>query len=160
MIVKGAGIGFAKDLATGRHHLSKNFIVTFSIVLRNGKGAVWALRAKDEKNYYMFHLIAPAGATTGLFRSYICQNGQARLLREAEMVPENLSLPDNQLNLTVEVRGDTIKHSIQSNLNPQSEPPKPFSLLTGVVYLQGGVGFGALEGEEFIVRFFTLEPVQ
>jgi hypothetical protein len=158
MIVSGPGVGFARDIVNDRHHVYKDFTMTFAISFRNGKGAAWVMRARDKNSYYLFQLVGPKGTSPNTFRSFICQNGEHKQLRAAERVPEDLGRPDDTYQITIEARGGTITHRIQANSAPKSEEPKPFSVLQNVIFSQGGIGFGTKEGEEFIVRFLGIIP--
>jgi hypothetical protein len=160
MIVSGPGVGFARDIVNDRNHVYKDFKMTFSISFRNGKGAVWIMRARDKNNYYLFQLVGPNGDSPNTFRSFIYQDGEAKPLRAAERVPEDLGRPDDMFHITIEAVGGTIIHRIQANSAPKTEEPKPFSVLEDVIFPQGGVGFGTKEGEEFIVRLWNVLPIK
>jgi hypothetical protein len=160
VIVKGPGMGFAKNLVNDRHHVYKDFRMTFTVSLLNGKGAVWFVRARDEKNYYIFQLSGPAGKQPGYFSSYVCcQNGGPRPLTSPVPAPVDLGKAGNLLHITLEARGKTITHKIESNSDPKPEGPRTLSELPNILIPQGGLGFGTLDGEEFIVRFFSIAPI-
>jgi hypothetical protein len=133
-----------------------NFKMIFDISFANGRGAVWIVRARDKRNYYLFQLGGPTGANAKFFQSYIYQNGQPRLL-SSDRVVEDLSRPDDTYTITIEAKGPTIKHFIKLTSNPAGGP-ELFSTLTDSTFSYGGIGFGAIGGEEFVVYSVTVLP--
>jgi hypothetical protein len=150
MLVKGQEIGLARNL------IYENFIMVFDISFTNQKGAVWIVRARDKKNYYLFQLSGPKGAHPRSFRSFIYQNGQPTLLRSDQVV-EDLSRPNDFYHITIEAKGNTIKHFIQLKSNPAAGA-EPLSTLTDSTFAYGGIGFGAIDDEEFEVFFVNITP--
>lgn len=133
-----------------------DFKMTFDIGFSNDKGAVWIVRARDKRNYYLFQLSGPKGATPKLFQSYIYQNGQPKLL-SSDRVVEDLSRPNDSYTITVEAKGPTIKHFIRLKSDPAGGS-ELFSTLTDNTFSYGAVGFGGINGEEFVVYFVTVLP--
>ena len=87
--VQGKGFGLIKDADY------KDFRMDFDISFTNGKGAVWVLRAQDENTYYLFQMTGPNAQDKETFRTYLYQNGQAKLLKVFR-VPESLSVPGDK----------------------------------------------------------------
>jgi hypothetical protein len=157
MTVNGPGMGFARNIDNDKR-VYKDFTMTFALSFKNGKGAVWMIRARDEKNYYLFQLTGPKGRLQNNFLSYICQNGVIKQINQPMYVPVDLSKPDDTFHITIEVKGTTITHRIKANSDPKAEEPRPFSELPNVIITQGWIGFGTHEGEEFIVRSVSIIP--
>jgi caspase domain-containing protein/carboxypeptidase family protein len=157
-IVSGPGVGLIKDMVNERPNIYKDFKMEFDVNFKNSKGAAWVVRYRDPQNYYLFQLIGRKGAAPNRFRSYIFQNGQYRLLKPAEPVPEDLGQPNDQFHIIVEVKGAEIRHAIIANKAPKSGDPKPFSVIQNLVFSQGAVGFGTIEDEEFLVRWIGIMP--
>jgi hypothetical protein len=151
--VQGPGIGLVKDSSY------KDFRMEFDLVFGNGKGAVWVLRAQDEGSYYLFQLTGPNASTPNVFRSFIYQNGQVKLLKLFR-VPENLGVPGDKFHIIIEANGPEIKHFIQLKSNPKATQPQPFSVTTDTTFSNGRVGFGTIEGEEFVVQFVGIIPAK
>lgn len=149
--VQGKGFGLIKDADY------KDFRMDFDVSFGNGKGAVWILRAQSEDTYYLFQLTGPNAADKNIFRTFLYQNGQSKLLKVFR-VPENLSLPGDKFHIIVEANGAEIKHYIQIKSNPKATQPQPFSLMTDTALSHGRIGFGAIEGEEFNVHFVSVVP--
>lgn len=151
--VQGKGIGLIKDATY------KDFRMEFDVSFANGKGAVWILRAQDQQSYYLFQLTGPNAATPNVFRTFVYQQGQSKLLKTLR-VPENLGIPGDKFHIIVEARGSEIKHSIQLKSNPKATQPQPFSLTPDIAFSNGGIGFGTIEGEEFTVSFVNVTPAK
>ena len=156
LTVRGAvaGVGLVKDKQYS------DFRMEFDTKFLNGKGAVWIVRARDRQNYYMFQLMGPTSAGRNTFHSFICQNGQIRLLRPPEFLALDLSRPDDSFHIIVEARGAQIKHSIEISSAPASGGPRPLSVITDSTFTQGTVGFGTKDKEEFAVFYVNVTPLK
>ncbi|MFP5260547.1 MAG: caspase family protein [Blastocatellia bacterium] len=152
--VQGPGVGLIKDARF------KDFRMEFDLVFGNGKGAVWVLRAQDESTYYLFQLTGPKAESPNIFRSFICQKGQGPKLLKLFRVPENLGVPGDKFHIIVEANGPEIKHFIQVTGTPKPPPPQPFSVTTDYTFSNGRIGFGTVDGEEFIVQFVGVIPAK
>ena len=152
MVVKGEGAGFVRGMTY------KDFNMVFDISFDNNKGAVWIVRARDNQNYYMFQLSGPKAASPKTFKSYICQNGQIRLIRPPELVVEDLSKSNDSFTITVEARGPVIKHFIQVKSSPSADGPQPLSTVSDNTFAYGKVGFGAKDDEKYTVHFINVVP--
>jgi hypothetical protein len=151
--VRGTGIGLIKEAAF------KDFRMEFDLSFVNGKGAVWIVRARDERTCYLFQLTGPKAQTPNVFRNFIYQDGQAKLLKVFR-VPEDLSIAGDKFHVIVEARGPEIKHSIRVKSNPKATQPQPFSLITDTVFSHGRIGFGSIEDEDFIINFVSVVPAK
>lgn len=150
LLVKGASeVGL-------RSGFYDDFKMTFDISFSNEKGAVWIVRAHDKRNYYLFQLSGPKGASPKLFKSYIYQNGQPKLL-SSDRVVEDLSLLNDSYTITIQAKGPTIKHFIKLKSNPAGGS-ELFSTLTDSTFSYGAIGFGGIDGEEFVVYFVSVLP--
>jgi hypothetical protein len=149
-----AGVGLVKDKQYA------DFRMEFDTKFINGKGAVWVVRARDRQNYYMFQLKGPTATARNTFHSYICQNGQIRLLRPPEFLALDLSRPDDSFHIIIEARGDQIKHSIEVSSAPKAGGARPLSVITDSTIPQGTVGFGTKESEEFVVFYVNVTPLR
>jgi hypothetical protein len=158
MLVSGPGFGLVKDMVNDRPGIYKDFTMEFDISFKNGKGAVWIVRQRDLRNYYMFQLFGPKGKYPNRFQSYICQDGVIKELKPAERVPEDLSRSNDSFHITLEVKGTEIKHKIRTNSAPKSGEPQTFGISQNLVFSQGGIGFGTKENEEFLVRWIGIVP--
>lgn len=158
IVVNGPGLGLIKDRVNDRPSVYKDFTMEFDISFKNAKGAAWVVRGQDPRNYYLFQLMGPKGSVPNRFRTYFYQNGKATQLKAAEIVPEDLSRSNDQFHITVEVRGNEIRHKIVAVKAPKPGAPQPFSVTQNVVFSQGAIGFASIEGEEFLVRWVGITP--
>jgi hypothetical protein len=150
MTVKSSEVGLVKD------KVWDDFKMEFDISLVNGRGAAWMVRARDKKNYYLFQLSGPAGTNPKTFQTYIYQNGQSKLLK-SEFVVDDLSHSNDQIHIIIYAKGPTITHLIKLSSSHTANPEK-LSTLTDSAFSFGTVGFGAIDGEEFVVRFVNVTP--
>lgn len=151
MLVRGPGAGFVRD------RIYKDFKMEFDVRLPNGKGAVWIVRARDAKNFYMFQLSGPRGSAPNTFRSYVCKEGKVALLK-SDFVAEDLSRPNDSYHVILEANGPSIRHSIQVKSAPKAGGPEPISLLTDNTFSYGTVGFTTIDSEETAVYFVSIAP--
>jgi len=149
MLVKDSDVGL-------RAGVYDDFKMLIDISFVNQKGAAWIVRARDKKNYYIFQLSGPKAAKPGTFQSYIYQNGQLKLIN-SDRVVEDLSRPNDSYTITIEAMGPTIKHFIQLKSNPAAGSER-LSTLTDSTFSYGAIGFGAIDGEEFLVYLVTVIP--
>jgi hypothetical protein len=151
MTVGGSDVGLLRD------RLYDNFRMVFDVSFSNGKGAVWIVRAQDKQNFYLFQLTGPRASSPNTFRYFAYQNGQPRLLGSVPIV-EDLGKPDDSFTITVEAKGPVIKHYIQIKSAPKASGPELISTVTDNTYSYGGVGFGAKDGEEFVIFLLNVVP--
>ena len=151
MYVRPPDAGFIRD------KLYDNFKMVFDISFTNNKGAVWIVRARDKKNYYLFQLTGPTASSPRLFRSYIYKDGQATLLK-SDTVVDDLSRPNDQFTITIEAKGSTITHYFQARSAPKAEGAQLLSSVQDSTYSYGAIGFASKDGEEFLVRSVTIIP--
>jgi TIR domain len=149
--VAGPGIGFIKNRIFG------DFKASFDLQLLNRKGAVWIVRAKDERNYYHFQLLGPGGSSPNAFITSLCKNGKLTPLMTFP-VNQDLSQADEWCHIIIEARGSKISHQIQISSQPGREPPK-MAFLEDQTFSYGGIGFGTKDGEEFRLGSITVVPV-
>jgi hypothetical protein len=105
----------------------------------------------------MFQLTGPKGSPRKTFSSYICRRGQIKEFSAPMMVPGNMS--DNEsITIVIEAIGSTIKHSIAISSDPRTGL-QPLNIVKDPDFFFpiGGVGFSTKDGEEFIIRFISID---
>ena len=152
MLVRGPEIGLVAD------RIYKDFKLEFDISLRNGKGAVWVIRARDENNYYVFQLSGQKATAPNTFRSYVCRDGKLQLINTTK-INEDLSQPGDSFHIVVEAKGSEIRHFIESVSNPSEKGVRMLDILVDSTLSYGKVGFSTKESEEFIVYSFVAAPI-
>ncbi|MBI4852974.1 MAG: PEGA domain-containing protein [Acidobacteria bacterium] len=131
--------------------------VTFGLRLNKGGGAVWVLRAKDEKNYYLFYLGGTIGKFANQFRVYVCRDGLYNLDLPADPIlplPVALKVGEDY-RIRIEIKDNVIQHWITpSNIGEEfslglfRDPNNSFPI--------GGMGFALIEGQDFLINAFDI----
>jgi hypothetical protein len=152
MLVRGPELGLVSN------RVYKDFKLEFDISLRNGTGAVWVIRVRDENNYYVFQLSGQKATAPNTFRSYVCRDGKLQLLNTTKVV-EDLSQPGDSFHIVVEAKGSEIRHFIETVSNPSDKGIHLLNVLVDSSISYGKVGFSTKENEEFIVYSFVAEPI-
>lgn len=142
MLVTGPGIGLIKG------NIYKDFRLTFDIQLVNRKGALWILRAQDDKNYYIFQLFGPAGDPSNSFRASRYKNGKLELINTVR-VNQNLGRRGDWFKITAEGTGNRISHLIESASQPSAEGAQKLAYMQDNSFSYGAIGFGTRDDEEF-----------
>lgn len=157
----------------------QNFDMGFQVKSLNDGGASWALRVKNEANYYLFHLAGPGSSVLKPgFYFYIIQENQFNPTDFYRFFP--LPLSDSELGkylkaeavfeIRVTVNGQRIQHWITFATNDQEDDPVPRPkvgdlLPLGMVedlgqhFLQGSIGFRTVGSEQFMVSYIGASPI-
>jgi len=152
LMVRGPEPGFL----TGKYY--GDFTSTFNISFVNQKGAVWLLRAaEDLSSYYLFQLTGPEGKPPNSFAAFKQLDGRKAVVLQPIMVGVHLGRKGDQFNITVKAEGNTIEHWIEVVSAPARDP-RPLALIRDASVAGGTLGFGTIDGEEFIVRAFKVLP--
>ena len=147
----GQAIGFIEG------KIYKDFSVDFDLQLQNGRGAVWILRAQDKQNYYLFQLCGPRARTPKMFRSFKCRNGVLESLNSFPVLGD-LSRPRDWFHITIRARGSKIDHQIRI-FSQADQEARNLAHLDDQTFPYGGLGFGTMDGEEFLVGPTTVVPL-
>jgi len=147
-------------LGTAKNITYRDFVMAFHLRLDDGRGAAWAVRAKDPKNYYLFYLSGPKGLFPNRFSTYVVKDGVLDPQNPVQSVPviTNLTLRGEY---QIEIRGtkDVIEHIITptetgrpENLSVFQDPDKTF--------LYGGIGFRTVGPEQFSIDELYVQPAR
>lgn len=136
----------------------RDFEMSFHLTLVNSGGAAWALRVKDQNNYYLFYLSGPGGMFPNRFNTYIVRNN--------EFDPKKPYHSDNmttllsalgQYEVHIKATGSTIEHEITpadtgnaENIGFFEDPNNTFRY--------GSIGFRTLATEKFSVDDLFVRP--
>lgn len=153
MNVRGPGFGFRKE----PYNRYKDFKMEFDVKFLNGKGAVWVVRATDARNYYLFQLCGTKAGTPKTFRTYLCRDGERKLLK-SDTIVDDLSNPNEVYHVVIEAKGGVIRHLLQLASAPRADGPQPMSVLTDTTFSFGNIGFGTIDGEEAVVLSVVTSP--
>jgi len=156
--VRGEQVGALSDKTY------RDFRAVFTIWLKDGKGATWAVRADQEgRNYYLFHL-AGLNSTTHIpkrFYTYLVKDGAAPV---EVNTPIPLLVDLNQKDpytIKVEVSGYAVAHYITSEQSGEENTLGAWTdtAATKDNFLYGSFGFRSLSGEVFTVDDLHIEPI-
>ena len=152
LYVKGTtGVGLPKDCRY------RDCDITFGLRLTKAAGAAWVVRARDDKNYYLFCLNGPNSKYPNQFRVYICQDGQYNLAEPADSaLPLPITLkPGEDYRIQIKIRDNVIEHKLTPSSTGEDlsiglfkDPRKSFPL--------GNMGFALLPEQDFIINAFTV----
>jgi hypothetical protein len=143
----------------------RDFRAVFTIWLKDGKGATWAVRVdKEGRNYYLFHLAGPNSTThtPKRFYTYLVKDGAAPVEVDT---PTPVLVDLNQkgsYTIKVEVTGHAVAHFI--TLEPSGDENTlgawTDTSTTKDKFLYGSFGFRSLSGEVFIVDDLHIELIK
>ncbi|MGH9832580.1 MAG: hypothetical protein ACREBD_25345 [Blastocatellia bacterium] len=142
----------------------RDFRAVFTIWLKDGKGATWAVRIdKEGRNYYLFHLAGPNSTahTPNRFFTYLVKDGAAPV---EVNTPIPLLVDLNQKDpytIKVEVTGYAVAHYITSEQSGEENTLGAWTdtAATKDKFLYGSFGFRSLSGEVFTVDDLHIEPI-
>ena len=152
--VNGDQLGLLRD------RTYRDFVVSFNLSLKDGKGATWAVRADKEcRNYYLFHLAGPNSATRTPMRlySYLIKDGEISdvstpfpvliVLNQKSSYNIRILVKDHEIRqlITDNLTGDESDLGAWTDTNPSREK-----------FLYGSFGFRALSDEVFTVDDLTI----
>jgi hypothetical protein len=129
--------------------------VNFELRMKQGGRASWVLRAKDEKNYYLFSLLAVT-ATSAQFETYICRDGNLGTPVQTDIIPVPLD-GTKWSHFRITMKGNKISHFVTPSESPDESSISLFQDRDNL-FPYGTVGFASLKGEEFYVGGFVVCP--
>ena len=135
-----------------------DFQMHFHLKLTDGGGAAWAIRVRDQNNYYLFYLSGPKGRFPGYFNTYIVRDGKLDVDNPAGSVP-----------IVVDVKaGGEYEIALKSNGNKFETMIQPAAtgenLTLGFfedkdnLFRYGGIGFRTIGSEKFSVDDLFVGP--
>ena len=148
----------APKLIIAKNTTYRDFVMAFHLKLEDGKGAAWAVRAKDPDNYYLFYVSGPKGLFPGRFTTYVVKDGKLDPQQPIQSVPVITDFTAGG-EYQVEIRGtkDTIEHTITPSSTGRAEPLGVFQD-PEKTYLYGGIGFRTVGGEQFSIDDLFVQP--
>ncbi len=153
-------IGNCVTLGSAKGITYRDFVMAFHLKLEDGRGAAWAVRAKDANNYYLFYLSGPKGLFPNRFSTYIVKDGAFDPTNPVQSVPviTNLTVGGQY---QIEIRGakDVIEHTITPTETGRPEPLGVFQD-PNKTFLYGGIGFRSVGPEQFSIDELYVQPVK
>lgn len=147
-------------LGTAKNITYRDFVMAFHLKLDDGRGAAWAVRAKDANHYYLFYLSGPKGLFPNRFSTYVVNDGVFDPMNPVQSVPviTNLIVGGQY---QIEIRGtkDVIEHTVTPTETGRPEPLGVFQD-PNKTYLYGGIGFRTVGPEQFSIDELYVQPVK
>ena len=158
--IRGDQIALCKN--TSKPNRSFNyyydFDLHFNVSFTNGKGAAWVVRAKDERNYYLFELSTSGGpGGKPILNFSVCRDGQCAKQRSFPVFAR-LDHPGDSFDITLKARGKTFAHWIKVYSDPAPEKQQLGGIFEDETFAYGGIGFRACNGLETFVRQIQVIP--
>jgi len=137
----------------------RDFRMSFDIRFTNGRGASWVVRAKDDQNYYFFHLQPAVDGLQARFNFYVCRDGRCTL-KDSKRYPELLNKPNDSYFIQLEARGPEFTHRITIQSNPRADDPQPLGTFRDESFGHGGVGFRGINESEALLQNLVVIPIK
>ncbi|MBI1763483.1 MAG: PEGA domain-containing protein [Acidobacteria bacterium] len=157
--VSGATPGILKEKTY------RDFDVSFTVWLKDGKGASWVVRAdKTGRSYYLFHLSGPQAGELRPRRLYTYRVRDGVTSEVETPIPLTIEFKENDsYYITVKVRGNQIQHKLA--VTSTADEDKSGASYTDTsndkdLFLYGSFGFVSFKGEVFLVDDLLLDPVK
>ncbi len=128
--------------------------ISFGVRLKKAGGASWIIRARDEKNYYLFCLGGSQEPFASQFSVYICRDGVLSPGDPGLSLPVPIKVGEDY-QIRVQISGNQIQHWITPS-NDGNEYSLGFFKDPDNTFPIGGMGFALLDGQEFCVNAFTI----
>ena len=145
-------LGIAKNITY------RDFVMAFHLRLEDGKGAAWAVRAKDTNNYYLFYLSGPKGLFPNRFSTYVIKDGKFDPQQPVQSVSIiTILTPKGEYQVEIHGTKDVIEHTITPTSTGQPEPLGVFQD-KDKTFLYGGIGFRNVGAEQFSVDELFVQP--
>jgi hypothetical protein len=147
-----------QSLGVAKNITYRDFVMAFHLRLEDGRGAAWAVRAKDTNNYYLFYLSGPKGLFPNRFNTYIVKDGKLDPQNPVQSVQVIANIvPKGEYQIEIHGTKDVIEHTITpadtgrpENLSVFQDPDKTF--------FYGGIGFRNVGQEQFSVDELFVQP--
>lgn len=134
-----------------------DFNADFNLKLLSNRGAAWAARVVDEKNYYLFYLSGPEGQYKNRFVTYIVRDGKidprseqttdvVAELKEGQFYEIDIVAEGNMITTTMTPDATGEKVMLGSLIDSEATHPR------------GSFGFLTVQGEKFSVDDFFIRP--
>jgi len=136
-----------------------DFKMHFHLTLENEGGAAWALRVRDNGDYYLFYLSGPQGVFKNQFNIYIVHNNRLDLNDPISTAKIPFSLKAHgQYELDIKFTGNKVEHRI-TPADTGKEITLDYFELREDVYTYGTVGFRTVGAEKFLIDDVIIEPI-
>jgi len=137
----------------------RDFEMTFHLRLGDGKGAAWALRARDAGTYYLFYLSGPGGIFNNRFNVYLVRDNLFDPSNHLLSVPVITELKaGGEYTISIKAVKNKIEHSITPASTGVNEKLGYFEDADRRLLI-GGVGFRTVGPEKFSIDDLYVRPL-
>lgn len=160
LLITGERVGLFRTPTEKRlFNVYRDFKMSFDLRFVNGRGAAWVVRAKDEKNYYLFQLLPAADGLQTRFNFYVCREGKCTL-KDSKRYPEPLNKANDSYFVQLEVKGNEFSQRITVQSNPRADDPQPLGTFSDDSFTYGGVGFRGLDESQALLQNLVVIPLK
>lgn len=153
-------VGNCVTLGAAKGITYRDFVMAFHLKLEDGRGAAWAVRAKDSNNYYLFYLSGPKGLFPNRFSTYVVKDGVFDPQNPVQSVPVITNLiVGGQYQIDIRGTKDVIEHNVTPSETGRPEPLGVFQD-PNKTFLYGGIGFRTVGPEQFSIDDLYVQPVK
>jgi hypothetical protein len=154
LLVKGAGVALPREKG---FRFYRDFQLVSNVRMTNGMGVSFALRARDNQNYYLLQLTGAKADEPHVVRLYLIKNGVARRIRAIPFSSAAARVMDSgqYFSVTVKMAGYQITVEINDSetggthsLGVLIDPDQNFAV--------GAVGIAARGEEEIAIERFVV----
>ncbi len=155
LLIKGVGVALPRDENYRRY---ADFDLVSDVRMVNGVAASFALRAQDQRNYYLIQLTGAQSDEPYVLRGFVVRNGERRPMQPSISIEAFAkSLTGSFFTVAVKVVANRISVSINDS---QTGDEQSLGILTDRDrnFTVGGVGLAAQNQEQNEVGRFIVKP--
>lgn len=128
-----------------------DFTLFFHLRLLNGKGAAWVVRARDQKNYYLFELTT-AKSKRGERRLVFSRVVDGKLEElDASVIPPDIERANEQFRIQLAGEGSKFWACIEVNTPNGAKTMSLGKTFTDYTFDKGGIGLRSSNDAEFFI---------
>lgn len=138
-----------------RFNIYSDFTLTMSLTPSNGKGVSWVVRAKDERNYYLFELTTPLSSIQAkAINFYVVREGKI-VRKESHPLLAKIENPGVPIRFQMEAKGDRLSFRILGQGDRGNGPT-----IGDATFRRGGIGIRTVNGLEMFVSEVFIQPLK
>jgi len=136
----------------------RDFVMNFHLKLTDAGGAAWAVRVRDERNYYLFYLSGPGGMFPGRINVYIVKDGKFDPKNHFNSAPALVKVREaGQYDVEVTANAGLIESKIISADDGQEIKLISFKDPNDT-FPSGSIGFRTVGSESFSIDELNVAP--
>jgi len=154
LLVKGAGVALPREKG---FRFYRDFQLVSNVKMTNGMGASFALRARDNQNYYLLQLTGAKADEPHVVRLYLVKNGVVRRIRAIPFSSAAARVMDSGQFFSVTVKMVNYQITVEIN-DSETGVLHSLGVLTDLDqnFAVGAVGIAARGEEENVIERFVV----